>query len=65
MLDLSAREIENLIDLVEIKMMAMREGAFLDESELTALKKCRSKLFRIADRVPGVTVIPFDGALVS
>ena len=65
MFDLSARDIENLIDLVEIKMMAMHEGAFPDQSEITSLKKCRSKLFKIAGSVPGVTVIPFDEAYVS
>ncbi len=65
MFELTANEIENLIDLVEIKMIAMREGAFPDESELAELGVCRSKLLRVAERIPGVTVIPFDAALVS
>ncbi len=64
MFDLSAHDIENLIDLVEIKMMAMREGGFPNQSELTSLKKCRSELFRIANHIPGVTVIPFDETMV-
>ena len=66
MFELAASEIENLIDLVEIKMIAMREGTiFSDESELAALVVCRSKLLRVAERIPGATVIPFDQALVS
>ena len=60
---LTAHEIENLIDLVEIKMLAMRDGTFADESEIALLCSCRAKLLKIAEDVPGVTLVPFDRVL--
>ncbi len=65
MFKLTAREIESLIDLVEIKMLAMRDGNFPDESELASLESCRAKLLKIAKDVPGVMLIPFDEAQVG
>ena len=65
MFELTAHEIENLIDLVEIKMLAMRDGNFPDESEIASLKSCRAKLLKIVEDVPGVTLVPFDEARVN
>ena len=65
MFELTAHEIENLIDLVEIKMLAMRDGNFSDEPELASLNSCRAKLLKIVEVVPGVTLAPFDEALAN
>jgi len=60
MFELTAHEIEILVDLVENKMLAMRDGNFFYESEMASLKSCRAKLLKIAEDVPGITLIPFD-----
>jgi hypothetical protein len=65
MFDLTAHEIEILIDLTEIEMLAMRDGNFPDESEIASLKSCRAKLLKVVENVPGVTPIPFDEARVD
>ena len=65
MFELTAHEIENLIDLVEIKMLAMQDGNFSDKSEIASLNSCRTKLLKIGEDVPGVTLVPFDEALVN
>ncbi len=65
MFDLTAHEIEILIDLTESKMLAMRDGNFPDESEIASLKSCRASLLKIVEDVPGVTPLPFDEARVD
>ncbi len=65
MFDLTTHEIEILIDLTEIKMLAIRDGNFPDESEIASLKSCRAKLLKVVEDVPGVTPIPFDEARVD
>lgn len=60
MLEFTAHEIENLVDLVENKLLAMSGSGYEDEFDFTVLKDCRSKLLVTAEAVPGVTVIPFD-----
>ena len=62
MFELTTLEIENLIDLVEIKMLAMQDGNFSEESDMASLKTCRVKLLKIVEGMPGVTLIPFDNA---
>jgi hypothetical protein len=63
MFELTAHEIENLVDLVEIKMLAMLDGNFADDSELASLNSCRAKLLKIVESIPGVTLVPFNEAL--
>ena len=65
MFDLTTHEIEILIDLTEIKVLAMRDGDFSDESEISSLKSCRASLLNVVEDVPGVTPIPFDEARVD
>ncbi len=65
MFEFTAHEIENLIDLVEIKMLAMCGGNFPDESETACLESCRTKLLIIAEDMPEVMLIPFDEALAN
>ena len=65
MFGLTAHEIENLIDLVEIKMLAMRDGNFSDESEISSLDSCRAKLLKIVEDMPVMTTVPFAEALAS
>ncbi len=65
MFDLTAHEFEILIDLTEIKMLAMRDGNFPDESEIASLKSCRASLLNVVEDVPGVTPLPFDEARVD
>ncbi len=65
MFDLTAHEFEILIDLTEIKMLAMRDGSFPDESEIASLKSCQAKLLKIVEDVPGVTPIPFNEACID
>lgn len=43
----------------------MDEGGLSDQSEPATLEACRSKSLRLAERIPGATVIPFDKALVD
>ena len=65
MFDLTTHEIEILVDLTEIKVLAMRDGDFFDESEIASLKYCRAGLVNVVEDVPGVTPIPFDEARVD
>ncbi len=65
MFELTTLELENLIDLVEIKMLAMRDGNFSDEPEIASLNSCRAKLLKIVEVVPGATLVPFGEALAN
>lgn len=65
MFELTAHEVENLVDLVEIKMLAMLDGNFTDDSVLTSLNSCRAKLLKVAENIPGVTLVPFDEAFAN
>jgi hypothetical protein len=56
----TVREIEELIDLVEIEMLTMRNGKFADESDLATLKYWRTKLLEIADDMSGIPLMPSE-----
>ena len=60
-----AHEFEILIDVAEIKMLAMRDGTIPDGSEIASLKSCRASLLKVVEDVPGVTPLPFDEARVD
>ncbi len=65
MFDLTVHEFEILIDLTEIKVLAMRDGNSPDETEIASLKSCRASLLKVVEDVPGVTPLPFDEARVD
>jgi hypothetical protein len=65
MFGLTTHEFEFLIDLTEIKMMAMSDANYCDETEIASLKSCQTKLLKIAIALPGVALVPFDEVLAN
>ncbi len=60
----TGRELENLIDLVEIKLLCMIEADSPEVDTMAALKMCREKLFGLAATRSDVRVIPFDDSVL-
>ena len=60
----TGRELENLIDLVEIKLMCMIEADSPETDTMASLKACREKLFGLAATRSDVRVIPFDDTVL-
>ncbi len=65
MSNFTRQELENLIDLVEIKLICMLESGSHEQKVLSSLKSAREKLMNQAVDRRDVRVSPFNESLLS